>query len=180
VWIIARGRPVYRVVDEALIRGGGTLTLSEASVASGCMRGFGDDRLVADLDPRVVKAALGWVDEQIDRMTERMKASRHRLPIIAVGGGSHLIPDTVPSASEVIRPEHHAVPNAYGAVIAEASGAVDRIYDHRGVAYALSDGLPIFGFPPEFTRIGSTRFLGVPTPIVISMLVFVAGTVYPG
>jgi ribose/xylose/arabinose/galactoside ABC-type transport system permease subunit/ABC-type branched-subunit amino acid transport system ATPase component len=49
---------------------------------------------------------------------------------------------------------------------------------YRGVAYALSGGLPIFGFPPEFTRIGSTRFLGVPTPIVISVLVFVAGAVF--
>ena len=118
----------YRVVSEALVTGGSTLTLSDISVAAGRLRGFGDARRLDTLDADLVKAALNWVDKQINQMTDRLKASRDELPLIAVGGGSHLIPDAVASAREVIRPRHHAVANAYGAAIAEASGVVDRIY----------------------------------------------------
>ncbi|WP_028921049.1 hydantoinase/oxoprolinase N-terminal domain-containing protein [Pseudonocardia acaciae] len=122
----------YRVGTEALVRGGDVLTLSDVSVAAGRLRGFGTAALVEHLDPRVVKLALAWVDERINSMTDRMKATRHDLPLVAVGGGSHLVPDSVPAAARVIRPEHFAVANAYGAVTAEASGSVDRIYRFDG------------------------------------------------
>lgn len=122
----------YRVITEAMVRGGSTLTLSDISVAAGRLRDFGDDSLIRDLDPDLVARALAWVDAQIGFMAERLKASRHTLPIIAVGGGSHLVPDVVPGTSEVIRPENHAVANAFGAAIAEASGSVDRVYRYEG------------------------------------------------
>ena len=82
----------YRVVSEALVCGGSTLTLSDVSVRAG-LRGFGDPALVSELDEAVVAQALGWVDAQIQVMADRMKASRHSLPLIAVGGGSHLVPE---------------------------------------------------------------------------------------
>jgi N-methylhydantoinase A/oxoprolinase/acetone carboxylase beta subunit len=122
----------YRVIDEALVRGGATLTLSDVSVSGGRLSGFGDADRVADLDASVVQAALAWVDEQIHVMTDRMKASRHDLPLIAVGGGSHLVPDSVPGVSEVVRPANHAVANAFGAAIAEASGSIDRVWRYEG------------------------------------------------
>lgn len=121
----------YRVITEALINGGSTLTLSDISTAGGRLSGFGDSGRVADLDPAVVEGALAWVDEQVQILSERMKASRQSLPLIAVGGGSHLVPDHVPGVAEVIRPAHHAVANAFGAAIAEASGAVDRVYRYE-------------------------------------------------
>jgi N-methylhydantoinase A/oxoprolinase/acetone carboxylase beta subunit len=122
----------YRVIEEALVRGGSTLTLSDVSVHSGRLTDFGDPELVADIEEGVVQAALAWVDEQIQVMTDRMKASRHALPLIAVGGGSHLVPDSVPGVSEVVRPPHHAVANAFGAAIAEASGSIDRVWRYEG------------------------------------------------
>jgi N-methylhydantoinase A/oxoprolinase/acetone carboxylase beta subunit len=122
----------YRVTTDALVCGGSVLTLSDISVAAGRLRGFGTAAPVDDLDPAMVKLALGWVDERINAMTDRMKAARHDLPLVAVGGGSHLVPDLVPAASRVIRPAHYAVANAYGAVTAEASGSVDRIYRFDG------------------------------------------------
>ena len=118
----------YRVVTDALVSGGDTLTLSDISVKAGRLSGFGDPSKAGGVDDATVAAALRWVDQQFQIMCERMKASRTALPLIAVGGGSHLIPDRVIGASEVIRPRHHAVANAFGAAIAEASGAVDRVY----------------------------------------------------
>ncbi len=118
----------YRVITEALVTGGSTPTLSDASVKAGRLDGFGDAALTDGLDPDRSDAALAWVDERVQELCDRMKASRQALPLIAVGGGSHLVADDVPGVSEVIKPPHFAVANAYGAAIAEASGEVDRVY----------------------------------------------------
>ena len=59
---------------------------------------------------------------------DRMKTSRDDCALIAVGGGSILIPDRLPGVSEVIRPEHFDTANAVGAAIASVSGQVDRIF----------------------------------------------------
>lgn len=118
----------YRVVSEALVTGGSTLTLSDISARAGRMHGFGDPALAAGVDEDTVRQAIEWVDERVQILCERMKASRSALPLIAVGGGSHLVPDDVPGVSRVVRPDHHSVANAFGAAIAEASGTVDRVY----------------------------------------------------
>jgi len=54
------------------------------------------------------------------------------VPLIAVGGGSALLPEHLEGVSEVIRPEHFDVANAIGAAIAQVSGRVDRIYVMTG------------------------------------------------
>lgn len=118
----------YRVITEALITGGNTLTLSDISTKGGRLSGFGDAGKLGGVSDEVVRASLAWVDEQIQILCDRMKASRSAMPLIAVGGGSHLIPKSIPGIAEVITPNHHAVANAFGAAIAEASGMVDRVY----------------------------------------------------
>jgi N-methylhydantoinase A/oxoprolinase/acetone carboxylase beta subunit len=120
----------YRVTQEALVSGGDTLTLSDISVAGGRLTGFGDPARVDNLDGRTIKQALAWVDEQLATHSERMKASRQAMPLLAVGGGAHLVPGSVSGTSEVIRPRHYEVANAFGAAISEASGTVDRVYQY--------------------------------------------------
>jgi N-methylhydantoinase A/oxoprolinase/acetone carboxylase beta subunit len=121
----------YRVTSEALVMGGTVLTLSDVSVKVGRLTGFGDPQLASSIDADTARAAIAWVDDQVQLLSDRMKASRQALPLIAVGGGSHLVPDHVPGTSEVIKPAHFAVANAYGAAIAEASGEVDRVYRYE-------------------------------------------------
>ena len=120
----------YAVATEAVCVGGDTLTLSDVSLAAGRLHGFGDPNLVAGIDAQLIADALAWVDEQVSIMSDRMKSSRIELPLLAVGGGAHLIAEQVPGVSEVYRPESYAVANAYGAGIAEASGTVDRVYSY--------------------------------------------------
>lgn len=120
----------YSVSTEALCVGGGTLTLSDISLAAGRLEGFGDPELVANINPELIRDSLAWVDEQVSVMSDRMKSNRAEVPLLAVGGGAHLIADRVPGVSEVIRPSYHTVANAYGACIAEASGTVDRVYSY--------------------------------------------------
>ena len=67
-------------------------------------------------------------DEFISEAVDRAKVSRKELPLIAVGGGSILIPAAIPGVSEVIRPDQYDVANAIGAAIASVSGEIDRVY----------------------------------------------------
>ena len=120
----------YAVATEALCVGGDTLTLSDVSLASGRLDDFGDRELVEHLEPGLVRDALDWVDEQVSVMSDRMKSSRAEIPLLAVGGGAHLVAERVPGISEVLRPRNYSVANAYGACIAEASGTVDRVYSY--------------------------------------------------
>ncbi|MDE0669719.1 MAG: hydantoinase/oxoprolinase family protein [bacterium] len=120
----------YAVATEAICVDGDTLTLSDVSLAAGRLTGFGDPALVEGIDDGLVGSALSWVDEQISIMSDRMKSTRAALPLLAVGGGAHLVSEAIPGVSEVIRPRHQSVANAYGAGIAEASGSVDRVYSY--------------------------------------------------
>jgi len=120
----------YAVATEALCVGGSTLTLSDISLASGRLDDFGDRKLVDHLEPGLVRDALSWVDEQVSVMSDRMKSSRAEIPLLAVGGGAHLVAERVSGISEVLRPRNYSVANAYGACIAEASGTVDRVYSY--------------------------------------------------
>jgi N-methylhydantoinase A/oxoprolinase/acetone carboxylase beta subunit len=165
----------YRVITEALVCGGSTLTLSDISVAGRRLQDFGDSTRVADIDESVVAAALAWVDEQIQIMADRMKASRHSLPLIAVGGGSHLVPSQVKGVSEVIRPDHYAVANAFGAAIAEASGTIDRVYryEERGRDACLEEAR-------ELAIEAATRSGADPAQVRITSLTEVPLSYVPG
>ncbi|WUI02624.1 hydantoinase/oxoprolinase family protein [Spirillospora sp. NBC_00431] len=119
----------YLLTRRARVFGGDTLTLSDVSVLAG-RAAFGDRDRAADVPRSVTVQALEWVDDRIRVLADRIKAVRSELPLIAVGGGGHLVPDTVPGVSEVVRHAHAGVANALGAAIAEASGSVDRAFQY--------------------------------------------------
>ncbi len=45
----------------------------------------------------------------------------------------------------------------------------------EGLAYIISSGMPIFGFPNEFTQIGQGYLGPIPTPIIIMVVIFAIG-----
>ena len=120
----------YDVITDSICTGGDTLTLSDISLAAGRMEGFGDRSLTEGIDTDTVAAAIDWVDGRIAVLCERMKASSAPLPLMAVGGGAHLVPEYIDGVSEVLWPPHHSVANAFGAAIAEAAGSVDKVYSY--------------------------------------------------
>ena len=119
----------YLIQQEALVFGGATPTLTDSAVAAG-RAGLGDRGLTAR-HRRMLARALAQADTMLADAIDRMKTSRDDRPLVAVGGGSILIPDRIPGVSEVIRPEHFDTANAVGAAIASVSGQVDRIF-HLG------------------------------------------------
>ena len=116
----------YRITKEALVFGGDTLTTTDVAVARG-EASVGDASKVADLDPALLDAAREEMTRMLERAIERTRLSPDPIPVIAVGGGSILMPDRIGDL-EVIRPENFAVANAVGAAIAQISGEVDRIF----------------------------------------------------
>ena len=120
----------YDVITDSICMGGDTLTLSDISLAAGRLEGFGDRSLTKGVDPAIVAAAIDWVDGRIAVLCERMKASSAPLPLMAVGGGAHLVPEQIAGVSDVLWPPHHSVANAFGAAIAEAAGSVDKVYSY--------------------------------------------------
>jgi N-methylhydantoinase A/oxoprolinase/acetone carboxylase beta subunit len=116
----------YAVVEEALCFGGQTLTMTDVAVARG-MADLGERnriRVPSVVIEEAYRRSISMVEEAIDRM----KMSASDVPVIAVGGGSILLPDQLEGVSEVYKPEHFEVANAIGAAIAQVSGTIDHIF----------------------------------------------------
>jgi N-methylhydantoinase A/oxoprolinase/acetone carboxylase beta subunit len=117
----------HDITRRALCFGGDTVTLTDVAVLGGLPLG---DReavrgAVSDAEAAEVQA---YVREVLDAALDRMRTSAEPVTVVAVGGGSFLVPDDLEGAAEVLRPPHHEVANAVGAAIAEVSGEVDRIF----------------------------------------------------
>jgi N-methylhydantoinase A/oxoprolinase/acetone carboxylase beta subunit len=119
----------YLIQRDALVFGGSTPTLTDSAVAAGRAT-LGDPKLTGH-HRRLLAEALARADVMLAEAIDRMKTSKGDRELIAVGGGSILVPDQIPGVSEVIRPEHFDAANAVGAAIASVSGQVDRIF-HLG------------------------------------------------
>jgi N-methylhydantoinase A/oxoprolinase/acetone carboxylase beta subunit len=123
----------YLIQQDALIFGGTTPTLTDGAVLAGRAdiggAPGGADR--AGRYRRMLFEALSRADVMLAEAIDRVKTSKEDRPLIAVGGGSILVPDRIPGVSEIVRPEHFDAANAVGAAIASVSGQVDRIF-HLG------------------------------------------------
>jgi N-methylhydantoinase A/oxoprolinase/acetone carboxylase beta subunit len=136
----------YRLTKDALVFGGDTLTATDIAVASG-RADIGDASRVAGLDRSLVDSVLRHISAEVLDAVDRMRTGADPLPIVAVGGGSILLPETV-DGTTISRPDHFATANAVGAAIAQVSGEIDRVYsvapgaresvldDARGLAVA--------------------------------------------
>ncbi|QQE80474.1 hydantoinase/oxoprolinase family protein [Alicyclobacillus sp. SO9] len=117
----------YRLAQEAQVFGGGTLTMTDIATRTGAVQ-IGDPELVSEVPLGAVRDSLIIAREMLADGLDRMKTSAAAVPLIAVGGGSFLVPNDLEGASEVLRPENSDVANAIGAAIAQVSGEVDQIF----------------------------------------------------
>jgi N-methylhydantoinase A/oxoprolinase/acetone carboxylase beta subunit len=133
----------FRLVEKGIGFGGDTLTATDVAVRAGRAEishpSFDVTRL-SGLSRETVAKVLEQVVAMTEAGIDKMKTSRHDLPVVLVGGGSIILPDKLRGASQVIRPLHYQYANAIGAAIAQVSGEVDRIWPlekiSRGAAVA--------------------------------------------
>jgi N-methylhydantoinase A/oxoprolinase/acetone carboxylase beta subunit len=116
----------YELTRRARAFGGETLTATDIAVAAG-RAAIGEHARVAGLEPGLVRRALENIESQLALAVDRTRLSAEPIPLIAVGGGSILMPKRL-AGLEVMRPPYFAAANAIGAAIAQTSGEVDRIF----------------------------------------------------
>ncbi len=121
----------YELTKRALVFGGEELTTTDIVVAAG-LEDIGDRSRVRHLSKATIKSALATIHRMADVAVDRMKTSAAPLPVVLVGGGAILISAKLPSASEVVRPDHSSVANAIGAAAAQVGGEVDRVFAVEG------------------------------------------------
>ena len=117
----------YRIGSEALVFGGDTLTATDVVVAAG-LADIGDASRATNIAARTVDGALAEIRQMLENIVDRMRTSADPVDVVAVGGGSILVPARLECARSVHRPENFAVANAIGAAIAQVGGEVDRIF----------------------------------------------------
>jgi len=121
----------FRILDEARIFGGKTLTATDIAVAAGQCE-IGDKSAVADLSNELVKAALDEIHLKIETAIDRMKTSARAVPAVLVGGGHVLVSRPLKGVAELHRPEHASVANAIGAAIGQVGARIKRIVEYGG------------------------------------------------
>jgi len=129
----------FRILEDAMLFGGSTLTASDVAVAAG-RTAFGDPTLLPALSGPVIDAVWDRTQAMIEEAIDRMKTSRGDVTLLAVGGGNFLVPDTIRGAARVVRPDYAAVANAVGAAIAQVGALIEQIvsYDREPREAALA------------------------------------------
>ncbi|MEK1903130.1 MAG: hydantoinase/oxoprolinase family protein, partial [Rhizobium sp.] len=117
----------YRITEKARVKGGDILTLTDVAVRMNRME-YGDVSKVSELPDKLISDVSNWIDGRLGELVDRMKTSSAAVPVIAVGGGAALVPDTLPGVSTVIKVEHAGVANAIGAAMAQVSGECDQVF----------------------------------------------------
>ncbi len=108
--------------QKAKVFGGDTLTATDLAVAAGrCKVG---DTAPPSIDS--IDKLVEILDKMVSDQVARARTSNKAIPVIAVGGGSVMMPSEV-DGLEVISPKHNDLANAVGAAIAQVSGQVSRV-----------------------------------------------------
>jgi N-methylhydantoinase A/oxoprolinase/acetone carboxylase beta subunit len=118
----------YRITEKALVFGGSVTTATDYTVLADKSSGVGERSKVEVSDlaaslpefKRVVK-------EMLERIVDTMKTSPDDIPVVLVGGGAFIAPDSLSGASKVVKPNWSGVANAIGAATARVSGVVDSV-----------------------------------------------------
>ncbi|WP_313428797.1 hydantoinase/oxoprolinase family protein [Siminovitchia terrae] len=126
LWKIGPESVGYQLTEKAIVFGGEELTATDVAIGAGYMDIEGTDsaRLHEVPCSDIYRDFIAMVEDAIDRM----KTSAEDLPVVLVGGGAALMPESLKGASRVIRPAHASVANAIGAALGDISGTVERIY----------------------------------------------------
>jgi len=117
----------YRILQDALVFGGNTLTTTDIAVRLG-MADIGDATKVAHIDRAFAQQTMDIISEKIAETIDKMKLSSDDVEVIVVGGGAVIVPTKIMGVSRLLRPAQSAVANAIGASIAQVSGVYEKLY----------------------------------------------------
>jgi len=129
----------YRITSESLSFGGDTYTLTDHAILKGRLSipdALPQDKIAKKLEGQFERSIedlqkyVGLViQKKINQLIDKVKTDNQAVPIVLVGGGSLILDDHFDGVSEVIRPPHFEVANAYGACIAQIGGEAEKLFN---------------------------------------------------
>lgn len=118
----------YKLPEKALVFGGDVPTATDYIVAASEKLEIGDPGKVrGKLDEKDLEDFKNETKIMLERIIDTMKTTPENLPVLLVGGGAVVAPDSLKGASRVIKPEWSGVANAIGAAMARVSAVVDTV-----------------------------------------------------
>jgi N-methylhydantoinase A/oxoprolinase/acetone carboxylase beta subunit len=132
----------FRLLEKSLIFGGADLCTTDVAVAQGLLE-LGDPMRVRNIDPSIINSVCQEAQLRLEEGVDRLKTSPDDIPLIAVGGGSFLVPKSLRGVSEVVFVRHHDVANAIGAAIAQISGEVDQVFTELSRDEAIASAVAL-------------------------------------
>lgn len=118
----------YKLTEEAVVFGGGVLTTTDATVLARPDVKIGDASLVhGKLSEDELSETQAIIKQKLEKVIDMMKTSPEDLPVLLVGGGAVISPDSLKGASKVLKPRYSEVANAIGAAMARVSAVVDTV-----------------------------------------------------
>lgn len=134
----------FRITEEALCFGGNTYTLSDYAILKGQLEisntlKIGDisnkiERHLHQKSTIVQKQIEANISTKVNQLIDRVKIDNQAVPVVLVGGGSPILPNQIEGVSEIIRPNHYEVANAYGACIAQVGGEAEKVFNLTSIS----------------------------------------------
>jgi hypothetical protein len=121
----------HKLQTLALAFGGSTPTATDYTIVADSLSSVGDPSLPAlrSISAESVQEYCALVRQKLEDIIDSIKTSPEDLPVLLVGGGAIIAPNSLAGASSVIKPDFGQVANAIGAAIARVSGTVDAVYN---------------------------------------------------
>jgi DUF917 family protein/N-methylhydantoinase A/oxoprolinase/acetone carboxylase beta subunit len=118
----------YQLPEKALIFGGDIPTATDYIVAITPELNIGDVSLVrGKTNETDLQDFQDEVKTMLERIIDTMKTAPEDVPVLLVGGGAIIAPDSLKGASRVVKPKWSGVANAIGAAMARVSAVVDTV-----------------------------------------------------
>lgn len=118
----------YQIMEKAIVFGGNVPTTTDYTVLGNREVDIGDRSKV---DGSSLESSLpdfkAKVKSMLESIVDTMKTSPADIPVVLVGGGAVIAPDSLIGASRVVKPNWAGVANAIGAATARVSGVVDSV-----------------------------------------------------
>lgn len=160
----------HELVTQAMVFGGSVLTASDIAVAAGQVS-MGNPERLNDLSDDLIASGLDTIRKTLASGIQKMNPGKTALPVILVGGGAVIAPNTLDSAIEIVRPEHCDVANAIGAAIAQVGGEAERFVSYNEisrqeaidqVSVAATAKAVAAGADPDSVRVNDVEEIAIP------------------